>query len=73
MIHYCSVGDIYSGSYNNEVNSVPSSTSKPVEVAMYSPSETFQLVHEAEIRPYKAELIKPEQSNTFKSLEKKLG
>jgi len=39
---------------------------------MHVPSETFQLVHEHEIRPHKAEIIRPEQSSTFKTLERQL-
>jgi len=42
------------------------------EVIMHVPSETFQLVHEHEIRPHKAEIIRPEQSSTFKTLERQL-
>jgi hypothetical protein len=36
------------------------------------PSETFQLVRERELRPYQAVLRSPEQSGSFKELERQL-
>ncbi|XP_053382881.1 PDZ and LIM domain protein Zasp-like [Mercenaria mercenaria] len=42
------------------------------ETNIQYPSETFQLVHEHELRPYKAEIRVPEHSRSFKELERQL-
>ena len=43
------------------------------DVKAYYPSETYQLVHERSIQPYKAEIAIPDHSRSFKELERQLG
>ena len=52
---------------------VPPPSNHSTEAVLCSSSETFQLVHEQHCRLNKAEIYTPEQSTTFKEIERQLG